>query len=289
MKSAPLIWRCRGVELRCGDTAHIMGVLNITPDSFSDGGRHFDPARAIKRGMQMAAEGARILDVGGESSRPGAEPVSAEEELRRVLPVIDALLRETNCLLSIDTTKPVVADAALAAGAHIVNDITALGNPDMAAVVQRYGAGLIAMHMQGNPRTMQVQPEYRDVVQEVAEYLRARVAVARAAGIDAARIAVDPGIGFGKTVQHNVSLLTHLDALVELGQPIAVGVSRKSFLGALTGRPVNDRLAPSLAALSFSVLRGAHIMRVHDVKESCEIARILAILRSGQVRLHDAF
>ncbi len=288
MTSAPHIWRCRGVELCLDGATHIMGVLNITPDSFSDAGRHFDPGFAIQQGIQMAADGARILDIGGESSRPGAEPVPVEEELHRVLSVIEALARETKCLLSIDTVKPAVAEAALQAGAHIVNDISALGAEGMADVVRRHEAGLILMHMQGTPRTMQKHPEYTDVVREVAAFLRARAETAIAAGIARDAIAVDPGIGFGKTVQHNVSVLTHLNVLIETGFPVVVGVSRKSFLGALTGRPVTDRLLPSLGALSFSVLRGAQIMRVHDVKESCEMARLLAILRSGQVCGHDA-
>lgn len=283
MKPAPLVWRCRDVELPCGAAAHVMGVLNVTPDSFSDGGRYIDPNAAVARGIQMASEGACILDVGGESSRPGAEPVPADEEIRRIVPVIEALKRETECLLSVDTMKASVAEAALAAGAHIVNDITALGDPDMPAVVRRYGAGLVLMHMRGTPRTMQAQPEYKDVVGEVVEFLRSRMASAREAGIETDRIVLDPGIGFGKTVEHNVRLLSRLDAFHALGRPLLIGVSRKSFLGALTGRPVGDRLVPSLGALAYAVSRGAQVVRVHDVKESCEIARLIAILQYGQV------
>ncbi len=284
----PLIWRCREAELSCADMPHIMGVLNVTPDSFSDGGRFLDHAAAIARGHELAAQGARIIDIGGESSRPGAEPVDAAEELRRVVPVVEALAGRTPALLSIDTTKAVVAEAALRAGAHIVNDITAMtGDAAMTGVVARHGAGVVLMHMQGSPRTMQQAPAYADVVAEVCAYLRERLSAAFGAGIDPACVALDPGIGFGKSVEHNVRLLSRLDALHAVGRPLVIGVSRKSFLGRLTGRGVEDRLAPSLAALSFAVVRGAHILRVHDVKESCETARLTAILRSGQVPPDD--
>lgn len=261
-----------------------MGVLNVTPDSFSDSVRYFDHAAAIARGIEMANEGAQILDIGGESTRPGAEPVSVDEELRRILPVIEALARETKCLLSVDTTKASVADAALKAGAHIVNDITALGDPEMPGVARHHNAGLVLMHMQGTPRTMQKNPAYLDVVGEVREFLVERVRKAVAAGIERDRIAIDPGIGFGKTVQHNVTLVSQLDAFREIGCPILIGLSHKSFLGALTGRAAQDRLLPSLGALAFAITRGAHILRVHDVKESCEMARLIAILQYGQVK-----
>lgn len=260
-----------------------MGVLNVTPDSFSDQVHHSAAPAAIAHGLRLAEEGARILDIGGESSRPGAEPVSAEEEIGRVIPVIEALSRQTRCLISVDTTKAVVADAALRAGAHIVNDISALGDPAMAAVVRAHRAGLVLMHMQGTPRTMQKNPHYDDVVREVAAFLRARLTVAQESGIDVECVALDPGIGFGKTVAHNVSLLSALASLHAVGRPLLIGVSRKHFLGVLTGRPVEDRLLPSLAALAFAALQGAQILRVHDVKESCEMTRLLAILKDGQV------
>lgn len=283
MNPASLIWRCREAELSCGPAARIMGVLNVTPDSFSDSVHYVDRAAAIARGIEMANEGAHLIDVGGESTRPGAEPVSVEEETRRVVPVIEALAHETRCLLSVDTSKAAVADAALKAGAHVVNDITALGDPQMAEVVRRHGAGVALMHMQGTPQTMQKNPTYTDVIAEVREFLRDRVARAVAAGIARERIAIDPGIGFGKTVQHNVTLVSQLDAFRDLGCPILIGLSHKSFLGALTGRTIHDRLLPSLGALAFAILRGAHILRVHDVKESCEMARLIAILQYGQV------
>jgi dihydropteroate synthase len=261
-----------------------MGVLNVTPDSFSDGGRYADSARAIERGLQMAAEGAAILDIGGESSRPGAAPVPIDEEMRRVVPVIEGLAGRTGCLLSVDTVKAAVADAALQAGAHIVNDISALrGDAEMAGVVARHGAGLILMHMQGTPRTMQQRPHYADVVREVRAFLAERIEAAVRAGIGADQLAVDPGIGFGKTVEHNLALVKDLRVFLTLARPLLIGVSRKSFLGHLTGRPVEDRLLPSLAVLAFALGEGAQVARVHDVKESCELARLIAMLRSGRV------
>ncbi len=284
MKPAPLTWRCRDRVLDCSSGPILMGVLNVTPDSFSDGGRYRDVERAVARGLQMAAEGAAILDIGGESSRPGAEPVPVEEELRRVAPVIEGLSGRAGCLLSVDTTKAAVAVAALAAGAHIVNDISALrGDPEMAPVVARSGAGLVVMHMRGTPRTMQQQPVYADVVNEVRAFLEERLRAAAAAGIDPLQVAVDPGIGFGKTLEHNLTLLSGLRAFHALGRPLLVGLSRKSFLGHLTGRGVEERLLPSLAALAYALGEGAQIVRVHDVMESCEMARLIAILRAGRV------
>jgi dihydropteroate synthase len=284
MAASPLVWRCRDRVLDCAARPLIMGVINVTPDSFSDGGAYFDSNAAIRHGLRLAEEGADILDVGGESSRPGATPVPPEEERRRVEPVVAALACSTLCLISIDTTKASVADAALRAGAHIVNDITALrGDPDMAHTARAYGAGVVLMHMQGEPQTMQVAPRYADVVREVREFLEERLSAARAAGLADEQLAIDPGIGFGKTVAHNVALLSALSSFAALRRPILVGVSRKSFLGALTGRPVEDRLAPSLAAMAFALAQGAHIARVHDVKESCETARLIGILRSGRV------
>ncbi|MCS6770912.1 MAG: dihydropteroate synthase [Kiritimatiellae bacterium] len=279
-----LLWRCRDRLIDCSARPLVMGVLNVTPDSFSDGGRYLDSERAVERGLEIASEGADIIDVGGESSRPGAVPVSAEEELRRVKPVIEELARRTDRLISIDTSKAAVAEAALAAGAHIINDISALrGDARMAALARETGAGVVLMHMQGTPQTMQIDPRYEDVVREVSDFLSERIDAACRAGINWECLAIDPGIGFGKTVEHNVALLAHLSRLTAMGRPVLVGVSRKRFLGALTGRDVHDRLLPSLAALAFSVAQGAHILRVHDVKESCETARLVAILRSGRV------
>lgn len=270
-------WICRDRVVRFNGPCLIMGILNVTPDSFSDGGRFLDGARAVEHGLAMAQDGAGILDVGGESSRPGADPVPVDEEIRRVVPVVEALARRTAALISVDTTKAAVAERALAAGAHIINDITALtGDPAMVEVARRYRAGVVLMHMQGTPRTMQQEPRYGDVVAEVGGFLAARMAALAADGLDPAGLAVDPGIGFGKTVEHNLALLRGIPDLVRLGRPLLVGVSRKSFLGRLTGREVADRLVPSLAALAYAVQRGAHIMRVHDVKESCEVVRLLA-------------
>jgi dihydropteroate synthase len=245
----------------------IMGVLNVTPDSFSDGGRYLEAATAIERGLELAAQGAAIIDVGGESTRPGAGGVELREELRRVIPVIEGLrdagLRAT---ISIDTSKLEVARAALDAGATFVNDVTAFrAAPEMAALVAERGAECSLMHMQGEPRTMQDEPRYDDVLGEVREFLRERLAFAMEAGIARERIAVDPGFGFGKTVAHNLELLDRLDELALLRAPIVIGTSRKSFLGALTGRGEHDRLAATIATNVIGLLRGASVFRVHDV------------------------
>lgn len=259
-----------------------MGVINVTPDSFSDGGRFLDPEKAIAHGIRLAREGADFLDVGGESTRPGSERVEAEEECRRVLPVIRALAKEVTCPISVDTMKAVVAERALEAGATILNDVSALtADPRMAEVARASRAGVLLMHMRGEPRTMQVDPRYDDVVEEVATYLEARVAACAEGGIEEERLAVDPGIGFGKTLEHNLLLLKGLRRLAKLGRPVVVGVSRKSFLGKITGREVAERLPASLAALSYAIVQGAHVMRVHDVKESCDAARVVDMLCAG--------
>jgi dihydropteroate synthase len=246
----------------------VMGVVNVTPDSFSDGGLYFDPRTAITHGAELHREGAAILDIGGESTRPGAEPVSAEQELRRVLPVIEGLAAAAPAArLSIDSSKAEVARAALAAGAMLVNDVTALrGDPEMAAVVADSGADCCLMHMLGDPRTMQDDPRYDDVVSEVKAFLEERMAHAVAAGIDEQRILLDPGIGFGKTVEHNLELLRRLEELVALGRPLVIGTSRKSFLGKLTGRSTPaDRVPGTIATCVVAYERGARIFRVHDV------------------------
>ncbi|MGH9169119.1 MAG: dihydropteroate synthase, partial [Acidimicrobiia bacterium] len=227
-----------------------MGVLNVTPDSFSDGGRFVDRARAVEHGVRLWEEGADLVDVGGESTRPGAAEVSAEEERTRVVPVVGELA-ERGMVVSIDTSKPQVAEAALRVGAQVVNDISALGDPAMAGLVAESGAGLVLMHMQGTPRTMQADPRYQDVVAEVREFLVARAARAEQAGIDPARICLDPGIGFGKLLEHNLALLAHLGALVETGYPVLVGTSRKSFLGQiLDGLPPEEREEGTAATLA---------------------------------------
>lgn len=274
-------WRVRGSVLNMDERTRVMGVLNVTPDSFSDGGAYVSPSSALDRAKAMIDEGADIVDVGGESSRPGAHPVSLEEELRRTIPVIEGIVSlGTGALISIDTTKADVARRALEAGAHIVNDISACTHDvEMPSVVSLSGAGVILMHMQGTPRTMQAAPEYRDVVHEVADYLGQRVAVLEDQGVQRTSVCVDPGIGFGKTAGHNVKLLAGIDKLVALGRPVLVGISRKSFLGKLTGLEVADRLAPSLAGMAYAIMKGAHVVRVHDVKESCAVARLMDIFK----------
>lgn len=247
-----------------------MGILNATPDSFSDGGVFQPLEKAVERALQMIEEGADIIDIGGESTRPGAKPVQTLEEIERTVPIIGKLREQTDCLISIDTQKAEVARAAVAAGADIINDVSALGDPKMAAVAAETGAGLILMHMQGTPGTMQQNPYYHDAVSEVRNVLEERMALAESKGVSAAQIALDPGIGFGKNDRHNLELLSHIAALAAAGRPVLIGASRKSFLGRLTGRDVDDRLAGSLAVAVFSVMQGAHILRVHDVKESCD-------------------
>jgi dihydropteroate synthase len=245
----------------------VMGIVNVTPDSFSDGGQYLDVQAAIEHGLELESEGAEILDVGGESTRPGAEPVSEEEELRRVIPVIAGLRAAgAEARISVDTSKAAVAQAALHAGASMVNDVTALrGDPGMVDVVAESGAECCLMHMLGEPRTMQQDPHYDEVVSDVKGFLEGRMAFAVAHGIAEERILLDPGIGFGKTDVHNLELLGRLHELAELGRPIVIGTSRKSFLGRLTGRPVQDRLAATIATNVIAYERGARIFRVHDV------------------------
>jgi dihydropteroate synthase len=245
----------------------VMGVVNVTPDSFSDGGLYLDPAAAIAHGLELEAEGAAILDIGGESTRPGAEPVSADVELGRVLPVIEGLIAAgVQAQISIDTSKASVAAKALRAGATLVNDVTALrGDGAMAGVVAQAGAECCLMHMLGEPRTMQRDPHYDDVVGEVKAFLEERIAVAVAAGIAEERITLDPGIGFGKTVAHNLELLRRLHEVVAIGRPVLIGTSRKSFLGRLTGREADERVAGTIATNVLAYERGARVFRVHDV------------------------
>ena len=281
----PVIWKCRDREIHLGSRALIMGILNVTPDSFSDGGRFLTPEKAVERALAMETEGADILDIGGESTRPGAQAVSAEEELARVLPVVEAVAGRVKCLISVDTSKASVAEKAIGRGAHIVNDVSALSyDPDMARVAGQTGAGVILMHMKGSPRTMQVNPEYGDVVQEVTGYLQARMDWACSCGMERESLALDPGIGFGKTVEHNLALLAGLDRLIRCGRPVCVGLSRKSFLGKITGGEVSDRLAASLAGAAYAMAKGAQILRVHDVKESCDVARLMSKLATEELR-----
>lgn len=255
----------------------LMGVINVTPDSFSDGGRFLDPEQAVAHGLRLAKEGAGILDVGGESTRPGADAVSAEQELARVLPVIEGLRRaDPNVRISIDTSKATVARAALRAGASMVNDVTALADPAMASAVLEAGANCCLMHMLGNPRTMQADPRYDDVVADVRAFLAERLRSAIDAGIPEENILLDPGIGFGKTVDHNLELLARLEEIVSLGRPVVIGTSRKSFLGRLTGRAVDDRLAGTIATSVMAYERGASVLRVHDVGPVSDALRVTA-------------
>ena len=271
---------CRGKKLEFGDSTHIMGVLNITPDSFSDGGVYLNLDNAITHAKNMVAVGATIIDIGGESSRPGAEPVSESIELDRVLPVIKVLASEQlDVLISIDTTKSVVAKQAIESGAHIINDITALrGDDAMARVAADTEAGVILMHMQGTPRTMQFAPKYVDVVQEVKEAFENWIDNASQNGIDPDRIIIDPGLGFGKTIDQNLEILKKLEEFQRLNKPILIGTSRKSFIGSLLDLPVTDRIEGTLATVCWAIVHGADIVRVHDVKETVRAARMTDVL-----------
>jgi dihydropteroate synthase len=261
-----------------------MGIVNVTPDSFSDGGRFFDEDAAVAHALQLVEQGADLLDIGGESSRPGSQPISLEEELARVLPVIRRLATQTSVPLSVDTCKAEVARRALQAGAHIINDISSLlGDPEMAEVVRTFEAGVVLMHMQGTPATMQNQPHYDDVVAEVAAFLETRLQACVDVGIAATRVALDPGIGFGKTIAHNLQLLAGLEELRRLNRPVCLGVSRKGFLGQMLGRPLEQRLAGSLAAACYALVRQtAQLVRVHDVSETRDTIVLLRALQGAR-------
>jgi dihydropteroate synthase len=300
-----MVARCLLASLRAARTPpgpmRLMGILNVTPDSFSDGGLHLDPERAVERGLELAREGAEILDVGGESTRPGAAPVSTEEELRRVLPVIEGLVARTSARISIDTSKAAVARAALERGAHMVNDITAgRGDPEMLGLVAEQRCELVLMHMQGSPADMQRRPSYRDPLAEIARFLRERTAASLRAGIELRRIVLDPGIGFGKLLQHNLELLRRLRELRSLGRPLCLGVSRKSFIAQATGafragapspagESPSDRSSGTAVALSFCVRGGAELLRVHEVARAIEATAVtLAVQRRGLLPAIDS-
>lgn len=270
-------WQCGRYALVL-DRPLVMGIVNVTPDSFSDGGKFLDRRAAIMGARQMVEDGADILDIGGESTRPGAKPASLSEELDRVLPVIESLSGE-GVPLSIDTQKPEVMRAAVAAGASIINDVNALQADGALAAAASGTAGVCLMHKQGTPDSMQSDPRYDDVVVEVREFLADRAEALMATGIARERIVLDPGFGFGKTVAHNLTLLRDLDRLLELGFPLLVGISRKSTLGAITGREVQDRLAGSLAAALFAAQKGAKILRVHDVRETVDALKVWQAVR----------
>lgn len=273
------IWNCRGREIDCAEKTLIMGILNATPDSFSDGGVFQTLEKALERALQMVEEGADIIDIGGESTRPGAEPVQALEEIERTVPIIGKIREQSDVLISIDTMKAEVARAAVAAGADIINDVSACADPNMAAVAAQTGAGLVLMHMLGSPETMQNNPEYDDVVSNVWNFLKERMASAMEQGVASEQIALDPGIGFGKTDEHNLALLNGIGKLTAAGRPVLIGASRKSLIGRLIGRDIDDRLAGSLALAVVSAMNGARIVRVHDVKESCDAIRLVDTLR----------
>ena len=276
------VFHCGRFALTLSKTL-VMGVVNVTPDSFSDGGKYLDSAAAIAHGNQLVKEGAALLDVGAESTRPGAQPVSTTDELARVLPVLDAL-RDVGVPISIDTSKPEVMRAALAHGADMINDVNAFRAPGALDVVAASAAGLCVMHMQGEPRTMQQSPCYDDVVAEVGAFLAERAKAAEAAGISRNRLLVDPGFGFGKTLEHNLELLHRLDGIVVLGWPVLTGLSRKAMLGRITGRAVHERVHASIAAALLAAMRGASIVRAHDVQATCDALAVLAAVEAVDVR-----
>ena len=270
---------CRGKSFTLGLHTHVMGILNVTPDSFSDGGCYLDVERAVAHAKLMVAEGATLIDIGGESSRPGASAVSISEELARILPVIRAIVDTVDVLLSVDTHKAEVARHALEAGAHLINDITALrGDTAMAAVVSELEAGLILMHMKGTPRTMQQAPQYDDVVSEICDSLQTSIKAAESEGINADRIIIDPGIGFGKTIEHNLEILKRLTEFRDLHKPLLIGTSRKSFIGNILGLPVTERVEGTTATTCWAIIHGADIVRVHDVKANVRAAQMTDVL-----------
>ncbi|MCJ7458118.1 MAG: dihydropteroate synthase [candidate division Zixibacteria bacterium] len=262
---------------------HLMGVLNVTPDSFSDGGKFFKPEEAVKQGLKLAEEGADIIDIGGESTRPGSEPVTIEEELRRVIPVIEELTKMIQVPISIDTYKSRVAKEALDSGASMVNDISGLRyDPEMKKVIAKYDVPVVLMHIKGTPKNMQENPHYDNLIEEIKTYLIESIKIAKEAGIDEDKIIIDPGIGFGKTPEDNLRILKNLNEFTELGRPLMVGVSRKSFIGKILNLPTEERLEGSLASMAAAIMNDANILRVHNVKESKRVAKLVdAILTSG--------
>ncbi|HLA83765.1 MAG TPA: dihydropteroate synthase [Thermoguttaceae bacterium] len=272
-------WRLRTRTIAFERLPRLMGVVNVTPDSFSDGGRYFDPSAAVDHALRLVDEGADLLDIGGESTRPGAAPVDADEELRRVMPVVERLVATTDIPLSIDTSKAAVARGAIAAGVEAINDVTGLtGDPEMLPLAVESGAGVCVMHMQGTPRSMQAVPTYADVVAEVRDYLAGRRDVLLVAGVERERICLDPGIGFGKTTEHNLELLRQIEVFQTLGCPVLVGPSRKAFIGQVLGDVQADRAAGTLGVVLAMARRGVQIVRVHDVAEA---RRALALFEAA--------
>ncbi|MEM0492929.1 MAG: dihydropteroate synthase [Candidatus Thermoplasmatota archaeon] len=269
---------CRGRRLKFDKTL-IMGILNVTPDSFSDGGLYNKVESAVEHAIRMVDDGADIIDIGGESTRPGSTPVSITEEIKRVKPVLERLVDEIKVPISIDTYKPEVAEVVLDLGVHMINDITGLSNPDMRRIASLYKVPVVIMHMQGTPRNMQDNPTYKDVVSEVKVFLEERAKSALSDGVEG--VIVDPGIGFGKNLDHNINILSRLEEFKTLGYPLLIGPSRKSFIGALTGLPVHDRLEGTLAAVSIAVMKGADIIRVHDVKACRRALQVVDAIKRG--------
>lgn len=290
MNVQPVGWSIRDRVLSTVEHTLVMGVINATPDSFSDGGQFAVVGEAVAHGVSLWAQGADIVDVGGESTRPGAEPVSAAEEISRVVPIVSELVKR-GVVISIDTTKPPVAEAAIAAGAHIVNDVTALGDPNMAAVCAEAGVGVVLMHIQGTPKTMQIDPRYEDVVSDVVGFLEQRAGLAQDAGIERNRICIDPGIGFGKTHDHNLALLDNINRLTATGYPVMIGTSRKGFLGAILSdagveTSADERDIATAATVALAIAGGASVVRVHNVGHTLQSARVAdAIVRVSQRRL----
>ncbi len=283
-----MIWRCRDRVFDLQSRTLVMGIVNVTPDSFSDGGRYLDPGAAIARCRQLLDEGADLIDIGAESTRPGSQSVPADEQIRRLAPVLEALAGDWHtwpeAAVSVDTASAAVAEAALALGAHVINDTSALRDPSMTGVVARSGAALVLMHMRGTPQDMQADPRYDDVVREVGEFLQARREAATAAGVADEAIALDPGIGFGKTSEHSLQLLAGTRALAALGRPVLVGASRKSFLARIAGTAPTSapeqRVDASLAAAAIAAYEGARILRVHDVAQTLRVARVADAARA---------
>ena len=276
----PVAWRLRHTTLTIDHLPALMGIVNVTPDSFSDGGKFIDPGQAVDHALRLAAEGASILDIGGESTRPYSTPVAVAEEIRRVIPVIKKIVSQTAIPVSIDTSKALVARAALEAGAQIINDVTGLtGDPEMLSVALESGAGICAMHMQGNPQTMQDNPHYVDVVEDIVRYLAQRKTALLEAGIDPSRICLDPGIGFGKSHQHNLQLLVHCRRFHELGCPLLIGHSRKGFIGEMLGDKRADRDAGTLAITLWLAQQGMQIIRVHEIARTLQALQVDSWLR----------
>jgi dihydropteroate synthase len=270
-----LIWEGKGFSFDCSNKSLVMGILNVTPDSFSDGGKFDSPDQAVRFGIEMVAKGADVLDVGGESTRPGSDPVGAQEEIDRVVPVIEALAKQTGVPISVDTTKSKVADAACSAGATIINDISGLHfDSKMTEVAARHDSGLVIMHIKGEPKTMQKSPKYENLFSEIILYLKEGMDKAGEAGIDRNRIVLDPGIGFGKTLEQNIEIIANLERFAIMRRPLLLGVSRKSFIGMVTGANVEERCYGTAAAVSSCIIKGARILRVHDVEPMVQVVKV---------------